>query len=108
MPRCACHTRISRVGYPGTALTSVTMATFTDEDTTPTLSDFSATIDWGDGSEPSTGTVASGATSGFIVTGTHTYANPSVYTAKVTITKLRTELPRKQWSAYESPARLSP
>ncbi len=73
------------VGYPNTALTSVTMATFTDEDTTPLLADFSAEIDWGDGSVPSTGTIGYGTGNEFTVKGTHTYSNPGVYPARVTI-----------------------
>ncbi|MFI5379903.1 MAG: peptidylprolyl isomerase [Tepidisphaerales bacterium] len=74
------------VGYAGTALTAVTMATFTDGDTTSVLSDFTADIDWGDGSAHSAGTVASATGGGYTVTGTHTYATAGSFPAKVTIT----------------------
>jgi hypothetical protein len=47
------------------------VATFTDADPAGTASDYTATIDWGDGTTTA-GTVAAG-TAGFTVTGTHTY-----------------------------------
>jgi cyclophilin family peptidyl-prolyl cis-trans isomerase/PKD repeat protein len=72
-------------GQPGTALTNLVLATFTDEDATPTLSDFSASIDWGDSSASSTGTISSRTGGGFDVKGTHTYANPGNYQVAVTI-----------------------
>jgi hypothetical protein len=51
-----------------------TLATFTDANPGGTTADFTATIDWGDGSTPSAGTVT-GATGGpFAVSGAHTYA----------------------------------
>ncbi|MGA2499565.1 MAG: PKD domain-containing protein, partial [Tepidisphaeraceae bacterium] len=74
------------VGNAGVALTGVTVATFTDDDTTATSSSFTAKIDWGDGSAPATGSVSVGGTGGFVVTGTYTYTNPGTYAAKVTIT----------------------
>jgi hypothetical protein len=49
-----------------------TVATFTDANPSATLSDFSATIDWGD-MTTSTGTIAAGTSGGFTVSGTHTY-----------------------------------
>jgi hypothetical protein len=51
---------------------------------------FTATIDWGDHTPPSTGTVGAPVKSGkgFVrpVSGTHTYARNGIYTVKVTIT----------------------
>ena len=41
---------------------------------------FTATIDWGDGSPPEAGTVT-----GSVVTGSHTYTNEGIFTAKVTV-----------------------
>lgn len=60
------------------------VATFTDPDTTAVPSDYSATINWGDGST-STGTI-SGSGGNFTVTGTHTYAEEGSFTVHVTIT----------------------
>lgn len=58
--------------------------TFTDANSAATAGDFSATIDWGDGTT-TTGTVA-GAGGAFTVTGSHTYAEEGTYTVKVTVT----------------------
>ena len=74
------------VGYAGTALTNAVMATFTDEDTSAVATDFTALIDWGDGTTPEAGTVGAGTSGGFAVTGTHTYATAGSFPAKVTIT----------------------
>jgi hypothetical protein len=63
---------------------SGTVATFTDPDTSATASEYSAAIDWGDGST-STGTI-SGSGGSFTVTGGHTYAEEGSFTVKVTIT----------------------
>jgi hypothetical protein len=57
----------------GTAF-SGTVASFTSLDTNPAASNFTASIDWGDGST-STGTVTANPKGGFTVTGTHTYAD---------------------------------
>jgi hypothetical protein len=60
------------------------VATFTDANPGAPLTDFAATIDWGDGST-STGTVT-GPTGGlFTVTGTHTYATLGTHTIALTI-----------------------
>jgi hypothetical protein len=61
------------------------VATFTSTDTSAPASDFSATIDWGDGSAPSTGTV-SGSSGSFTVDGTHTYALDGTTPDPVTVT----------------------
>lgn len=47
--------------------------------------DFSATVDWGDGTAPSPGRVT-GDRGGFIVDGTHTYAAPGAYRAVAIVT----------------------
>jgi FG-GAP-like repeat len=57
----------------GTALTSVTVATFSDTKANLPASDYTATINWGDGTT-TTGTV-SGSNGSFTVTDTHTYAD---------------------------------
>src|SRR5262249_55319560 len=50
------------------------VATFTDANTQATAANFTATINWGDGTT-STGTVTPDPNGGFDVSGTHTYAN---------------------------------
>jgi len=77
------------VALPGTTV----VATFTDANTGAPAADFTATIDWGDGSPRSTGLVVATATPGlFDVLGGHTYTkerdgSPSegVYTPIVTV-----------------------
>jgi PKD repeat protein len=58
--------------------------TFTDISTTVAEADFAATIDWGDGIS-SGGTVASNGSGGWVVSGTHTYADEGSYNVKTTI-----------------------
>jgi hypothetical protein len=72
--------------FKGTEPASVggTVATFTDPDTSATAGEYSATVDWGDGSS-SAGTISGGSGS-FTVTGSHTYADEGSYTISVTIT----------------------
>jgi PKD repeat protein len=69
----------------GTAV-SATIATFNDTFTGNTAADFSATIDWGDGTTTS-GTVT-GSGGNFSVTGTHTYADEGTFTATVVLTDI--------------------
>ena len=64
---------------------SATVATFTDADPAGAASDYTATIDWGDGATTA-GTIGSAAGGGFTVTGSHTYANVGTYPTSVTIT----------------------
>ena len=53
------------------------VASFTDADPTAPLSDFTATIDWGDGTPSTAGIVSQpgGVNTAFIVSGSHTYAD---------------------------------
>ncbi len=64
---------------------SGTVATFTDPDTAATASEYSATINWGDGSPTSSGTISGGGGS-FTVSGTHTYAEEGTYTTTIVVT----------------------
>jgi hypothetical protein len=67
----------------GTAFNGV-VATFTDDDPTANASSFTASIDWGDGSGVTAGTIAQSDTV-FLVLGQHTYADEGVFTVTVTI-----------------------
>ena len=60
------------------------VAHFTDADPAGVLSDYSATIDWGDGNF-SQGTIVTHSGGGFDVTGTNTYAGRGPYTTTVQI-----------------------
>ncbi len=62
---------------------SGTVATFTDTNTSNVASDFTATIDWGDGTTTA-GTVT-GTAGNFTVTGSHIYAEDGAYTTAVTL-----------------------
>ena len=63
---------------------SGTVANFTDANTAAPVSDFTATINWGDGSAQTGGTV-SGSGGSFKVDGSHTYGGTGPFTVKVHI-----------------------
>src|SRR6266571_2400197 len=65
------------------ALNNVTVATFTDSNTSNVAGDFTATIDWGDGATTA-GTV-SGSNGSFSVSGSHTYAQGGDNAVTVTV-----------------------
>jgi hypothetical protein len=71
-------------GTPSAVVTG-TMATFTDPDTLDSASDFSATINWGDGTS-SSGTIT-GANGSFSVTGRHNYGAAGSFPIAVTISQ---------------------
>ncbi|GAA0724007.1 hypothetical protein GCM10009105_36430 [Dokdonella soli] len=60
------------------------VATFIDDDPAATPSSFTASIDWGDGSAVTSGTIAV-SSAAFTVLGQHTYADEGTFTATVTI-----------------------
>lgn len=63
-----------------------TVARFTDADPAGTAGDYNATIDWGDGTSTSTGTVSAGTGGEFVVRApTHTYGEEGTPTVTVTI-----------------------
>jgi hypothetical protein len=59
-------------------------ATFTDDNPLASAADFTAAIDWGDGSPSSAGSVTATA-SGFVVNGTHTYAKVGSFATTISI-----------------------
>ncbi|MGI0088280.1 MAG: beta strand repeat-containing protein [Nitrosotalea sp.] len=61
------------------------LAHFTDADPGVVASDYAVTINWGDGSSPTSGVIASNPSGGFDVSGTHTYAEEGTYTLSITI-----------------------
>jgi len=65
----------------GVAATNVSVATFTD--TLPS-SGYTATINWGDGSSPSSGTVT-GSAGSYTVTGSHTYVQGGAFAVTATV-----------------------
>jgi hypothetical protein len=82
------------LGASSTALTAMQgipfsnqVATFNDSNPVGTLSDFTATITWGDGSTPSAGAISQpgGVGTTFDVQGSHTYAAGGVFTVTVNI-----------------------
>src|SRR5205807_1195688 len=60
------------------------VASFTDADPNGTRTDYSATINWGDG-HTSVGTIAANGSGGFDVSGTNTYAKEGPYAVSVSI-----------------------
>ena len=72
-------------GTEGQAIPASVVATFTDANPNGVAGDFTATIDWGDGST-SAGTVSTRIGGGFQVSGGHTYADAGTYSVTVTIT----------------------
>jgi hypothetical protein len=76
-------TGVTIAAMPNESFTGV-VAHFTDADPTGTVSEFSATIDWGDGSN-SAGTISVNGSGGFDVSGTHTYSNSGSFAIVVNI-----------------------
>jgi len=74
--------------FTGTEPASVrgTVATFNDPDSAANASDYSASIDWGDGGSADTGTVTQNQDGSFSVSGSHTYDDEGQYTITVAIT----------------------
>jgi hypothetical protein len=60
------------------------VATFEDDNSAATPADFTATIDWGDGSPTTPGTIGA-SSAAFTVLGQHTYADEGTFTVTVTI-----------------------
>ena len=71
-------------GVEGTPLAG-TVATFADPDPASGLDDYTATIDWGDGTPTSIGTITGPTGGPFSVAGAHTYADEGTYQISVRI-----------------------
>jgi hypothetical protein len=69
----------------GTPSGSQVVATFTDPAGAETISDYSATIDWGDGTAASGADQITASNGVFSVYGSHNYAAPDSYTIQVTV-----------------------
>jgi hypothetical protein len=69
----------------GVPATNVLVGTFIDYDTSKPAASFTATINWGDGTPATSGTVSSNGSGGFNVNGTHTYAQGGVFSVNVQI-----------------------
>jgi hypothetical protein len=68
------------------ALNNTSLVTFTDADTVATVSDFSGTINWGDGSSSAAlFSQPGGVGTAFVVSGNHSYSLTGTYTVKATI-----------------------
>jgi predicted outer membrane repeat protein len=63
-----------------------TVATFTDPDPASTAAEYSATIDWGDSTPTTPGTISGPPGGPFTVSGTHMYAEQGTYAVTVVIT----------------------
>jgi cyclophilin family peptidyl-prolyl cis-trans isomerase len=75
----------------GTPLNNAVVATFNDADPNAKAGDYTATINWGDGSPSTSGTVQATATTGqFQVLGSHTYATAGSFKPFVSITDVNT------------------
>ncbi|MCE9567335.1 MAG: RHS repeat protein [Planctomycetes bacterium] len=72
------------VGQADESFAEATVATFTDNDATRTADDYSATVDWGNGTV--TNATVTGGSGSFEVQDTPPYDLPSVYGVTVTIT----------------------
>jgi hypothetical protein len=71
-------------GTEGVTTGTVTVATFTDANPNATASDFTATINWGDGTSTA-GTIVAQSGGGFAVDGSHSYANDGRYTIGINV-----------------------
>jgi large repetitive protein len=86
-PPAPAITAIALSSNEGQALVNTTVASFTNGAPNPNINDFTATINWGDGTV-TTGTIIAdpGAAGSFLVEGSHTYADgPNSYTTTITV-----------------------
>ncbi len=72
-------------GAEQSPLTNIAVATFEDDNPAATTADFTATIDWGDGTAVTPSTLIGFSSAAFVVLGSHTYADEGSFTVTVTI-----------------------
>jgi hypothetical protein len=77
------NAQVAITAVPQTAFTGV-VATFSDADPNANANDYTATINWGDGSLTN-GTIAANSKGGFDVSGTHTYKFPGAFPVNVDV-----------------------
>jgi autotransporter-associated beta strand protein len=78
------HVSVAPLSAIAGAPFSGVVASFTDDDSAGTLSDYTATITWGDGNS-SAGNISSNGSGGFNVSGGNTYAAPGFYPLSVQV-----------------------
>jgi hypothetical protein len=61
-----------------------TVATFTTNDSNPSIGDYSASIDWGDGTISAASSIAATA-GGYAITGSHTYTEEGAYLMSIVV-----------------------
>jgi predicted heme/steroid binding protein len=69
----------------GTGGTNLLLGAFTDSNTSLLVSDFSATVNWGDGTETMASVASTGAPGEFSLSGSHTYVEEGSYMAGISI-----------------------
>jgi autotransporter-associated beta strand protein len=69
----------------GTSTGTVSVATFSDANLNPDINDFTATIDWGDGTSATSGAIIDNHNGTFSVQGSHTYSAAGSFTLAVTV-----------------------
>jgi hypothetical protein len=74
---------VTQVGKP---LTNIEVATFTDKPTLFPINQYTAIVDWGDGTTPDMGTIVDLKNGSYAVMDSHTYTAVGNYLLKVTVT----------------------
>jgi hypothetical protein len=80
----AAGTQAANTGVPLTAANNV-VGSFTDSNSGAAVTDFTGTIDWGDGSPNSVASFVKTGAGAFNATGNHTYAKPGAYTVTTNV-----------------------